>query len=133
MDRLSESEQVLAVLHQINQAWLGGRVAEMAAWMHPGIVMVAPGFVGRAVGREAFLAGFEDFVGSCKIEEFREMDHQADVVGAVAVVNLRFEMVYARAGERHRAMGRDVWVFERERDSWTAVWRTMLDMQEVGA
>jgi len=130
MDRLNESERALAVLHQINQAWLDGRVADMVAWVHPDIVMVGPGFSARVQGRQALLAGFEDFVQNAKTEEFRDFDHQADIAGDTAVVTFRFDMVYSRSGGRYRATGRDLWVLEREGEVWTAVWRTMLDMEE---
>ncbi len=54
----------------------------------------------------------------------------ADVVGNIALVAYRYEMIYARSGKRNHATGRDMWVFEQHSGAWIAVWRTMLDMQE---
>jgi hypothetical protein len=42
-------------------------------------------------------------------------------------------MVYVRSGERYRASGRDLWVFEKLGDVWIAVWRAMLEMKEDAA
>lgn len=124
---------VASAMRAINQAWLGGRVDDLAPAMHPEIVMVLPGFSGQVRGREPLLAGFRDFVQNASIESFREQDQRIDVVGVTAVVTFAYEMVYARAGERYRATGRDIWVFQREGARWIAVWRTMLDLNETSA
>ena len=95
--------------------------------------MVVPGFGGRIVGRAAFLAGFQDFVEQAVLQEYREDEPLLDVVGEVAVVSYRYEMLYTRSGERWRATGRDMWVFARRDEGWIAVWRTMLDSAEARA
>lgn len=101
--------------------------------VHPEIVMVFPGFMGRIEGQEEFLAGFRDFCQNARIHEFRDHDYQIDVAGDTAVVTFRYEMVYERSGERYHAIGRDLWVFENEGNTWLAVWRTMLDVEEKAA
>jgi ketosteroid isomerase-like protein len=126
-------EDAAAAMRQINQAWLSGRVEDLAPMVHPEFVMVFPGFAGRAQGREQLLAGFRDFCQNATTREFRESDRQIDVAGDTAVVTFRFEMVYERSGGRYRATGRDLWVFQYEDTGWVAVWRTMLDMEEKAA
>jgi hypothetical protein len=39
-------------------------------------------------------------------------------------------MIYERAGRRYRSSGRDLWVFQKQGETWIAVWRTMLDIKE---
>ena len=126
-----DRDGVASAMRAINQAWLGGRVDDLAPAVHPEIVMVLPGFSGQVRGRDPLLAGFRDFVQNASIESFRELDQQIDVVGDTAVLTFAYEMVYARAGERYRATGRDIWVFQREDTRWIAVWRTMLDLNEA--
>ena len=126
----SKREDAAAAMRRINQAWLDGRVEDLEPMVHPDIVMVFPGFTARKQGREVFLAGFRDFRRSATIHEFREHDLQADVAGDTAVVCIRYEMVYERSGERYRAAGRDLWVFQPQGEAWIAVWRAMLDVQE---
>jgi hypothetical protein len=125
-----ENERVLDALRAINQAWLNGRPHEMSLLIHPDVTMVFPGFSGRIIGRDAFIAGFEEFCGSAKLRSFQDRDHQVDVVETTAVANFAFEMVYEREGSSYRATGRDLWVFARQDASWIAVWRTMLDLHE---
>jgi hypothetical protein len=129
----SNREDVTKVMLQINQLWLRGRVDEMASVVHPEIVMVFPGFGGRQQGRDAFLSGFHDFLRTATIHEFREEDLEADVAGETAVVTFRYDMVYERSSQRYRSVGRDLWVFQKLRGAWIAVWRTMLDVEENAA
>ena len=122
-----------AAIRVINQAWLDGRVEDLAPLVHPEIVMAFPDFTGSIQGREDFLAGFRDFCQNATIQEFREQDHHVDVAGDTAVVTFRYEMVYARSGNRYRSTGRDLWVLQKQNGAWIAVWRTMLDMEENAA
>ena len=126
----SKRESATAAMHEINRAWLDGRVEELAPLVHAEIVTVFPDFAGRMQGREALLAGFRDFCGSATIEEFKEHDQQVDVAGDTAVITFRYEIVYERSGGRYRAGGRDLWVFEQQDGAWIAVWRAMLDVEE---
>jgi hypothetical protein len=128
-----KSETVGEAMRRINRVWLDGQVEGLTPMVHPEIVMTFPGFTGRIQGRDEFLAGFRDFCESAAIHEFRDYDHQTDVVADTAVATFRYEMVYERAGERYRATGRDFWVFQNQGGAWVAVWRTMLDMEEEAA
>jgi hypothetical protein len=129
----SASRGVADAMRAINQAWLHGRVDDMTPALHPEIVMVFPGFSGQMRGREALLAGFRDFVESATIHEFHDRDHQIDVVGDTAVITFPYEMIYTRSGERYRAGGRDVWIFQKQGAGWVAVWRTMMDLSDTPA
>jgi ketosteroid isomerase-like protein len=125
--------RVEATIREINRAWREGRVDDLAAWIHPDIVTVVPGFAARVRGSADFLRGFKDFCENATILEFDEHDSRVDRIGHTAVAAFRFEMLYERSGQRYRATGRDLWVFEEREGAWLAVWRTMLDMDEVTA
>jgi ketosteroid isomerase-like protein len=129
----SKRDRVAAALGRINRAWLDGRVEDLAPMVHADIVMAFPGFTARTQGREEFVAGFRDFCRKATIGEFHEHDRHVDVAGDTAVVTFRYEMVYDRSGERYRATGRDLWVFQLHAGEWLAVWRTMLDLEENAA
>jgi hypothetical protein len=129
----SKREAAATAMAEINRAWLDGAIEDLAPLVHPEVVMAIPGFSGSVQGREAFLAGFRDFIQNARVEEYREHDLQADVAGETAVVTFRYEMVYERSGVRYRSTGRDLWVFQMQDRAWMAVWRTLLDMQENAA
>jgi len=129
----AKEDAVLSTMERINRAWLNGNVEDLGPMVHPDIVMVFPGFAGRAEGREQFLAGFKDFCENAKVHEFRDHDQRSDIAGGTAVVTFRYDMVYERSGERYRSRGRDLWVFQSQGSAWIAVWRTMLDAEEETA
>ncbi len=117
-------------LRRINRAWLDGRPNDLVPLLHPAMAMVYPGFAGRALGRDAIIAGFADFCANARVKSYREGDVQVDVTGDTAVASNTFEMVYERAGESYLATGRDLWVFTRHEGEWVGAWRTMLDLAE---
>ena len=129
----TKRESAAAAMRQINQAWIEGRVEDLGPMVHSEIVTVFPDFAGKLHGREGFLAGFRDFCQYATIHEFHEYDQQVDVARDTAVITFRYEMVYERSGERYRATGRDLWVFEQQDGAWSAVWRAMLEMKEDAA
>jgi uncharacterized protein (TIGR02246 family) len=131
MASLVDRESVAAAMERINRAWLERRPADLLALFHPDLTLALPGFAGRVEGRQAVVAGFEDFcTHATTVEDYCESNSQIDVVGDTAVVSFDYQMVYERAGERFRATGRDLWVFARHGGGWLAVWRTMLNVQE---
>ncbi|HZQ54162.1 MAG TPA: nuclear transport factor 2 family protein [Bryobacteraceae bacterium] len=133
MGQQSKHEPAEATMRRINHLWLDGNVEALAPMVHPEIVMVFPHFVGRIHRWEEFLAGFRDFCHNAKIHEFRDYDHQVDAAGDTSVVTFRYEMVYERAGERYRAAGRKLLVFQSQGGECVAVWRVMLDTEEQAA
>ena len=129
----SKHEAVVATMRRINRVWLDGQVDDLGPMVHPEIITVFPGFAGRMQGRDEFLAGFRDFCENANVQEFRDHDYQSDVAGNIAVATFQYEMIYERSGERYRSTGRDLWIFQSQGENWIAVWRTMLDTQEMPA
>jgi len=129
-EAVGDGRHVAETLDRINALWLQGRVDDLAPFLHDEIVMVFPGFAGKAEGKEVFLAGFKDFCENARVRDFEESDRQIDVIGQVAVATFAFNMIYERDGKAFRSTGRDQWVFESAQGAWRAVWRTMLDVAE---
>jgi len=125
-----EHEAVVAALMRLKDAWLEGRYDDLHPLIHEKAVMVTPGFVGRAVGREAAIEGVAEFSQNAKVHSLEMGDLQADVVGETAVGSFAFVMVYERERQRFLARGRDLWVFARSGGEWLAVWRTLVGLEE---
>jgi hypothetical protein len=126
---MTDSE-VRGCLDAIERAWLEGRPREMAAYLHPQIVMALPGLAGRSGGAEAFIEGFVEFCESARVLTFQKSEPTVDVVGASAVATYTFLMKYERAGEQWRSTGRDLWVLARDNDRWLVTWRAMFDVHD---
>jgi ketosteroid isomerase-like protein len=130
---LADPQAVAETLRRINEAWLNGRPHDLRPLIHSEITMVFPGFAGRTQGADSFIAGFEDFCRTARVNSFHESDRQVNVIADTAVASFRFEMVYERDGSSYQSTGRDLWIFTRKGGGWLAVWRTMLDLQEQPA
>ena len=126
-----DRERILRVLRAVNQAWLKGRFEDLDGLLREDVVFVAPGLVDRVEGRAACERSYADFATHATVHDFKESEFQVDVWGDTAVVAYRFEVGYAMKDERHRADGREVFVFVRENDEWRVAWRTMLPSSEV--
>lgn len=119
------------IVQRINRLWQDGDVEAIGDYLDPDVVLVQPGFAGRAVGAEAVLQTFEEYVADATTLEFSESEHRADVFVDTAVVAYRFVATYEYKGARYEGAGRDVWVFERGDHGWRAVWRAMVDLEEA--
>lgn len=128
-----EREQVAELMEEINATWIEGRPRDLGPFLHEEIVMSLPGFTGRVQGREAMVTTFVNFVEKAQLYEFAQDDLQVDVIGDVAVASFTFGFSYEQQGRHFQGRGRDLWVFQRQDDSWIAVWRAMLDMTEEPA
>ena len=123
--------KVHKVLSAINQAWRSNSPLEMSQYLHTDIVMKFPGFSGEVAGRGALLASFVEFCSNARVLEYQESNEQINVIGDCAVVSFQFEMLYERAKYQERSKGRDIWVFQYISKKWIAVWRTMMELEEV--
>jgi len=123
--------KVHKVLSAINQAWRSNSPLEMSQYLHSDIVMKFPGFSGEVAGRGALLASFVEFCSNARVLEYQESNEQINVIGDCAVVSFQFEMLYERAKYQERSKGRDLWVFQYISDKWVAVWRTMMELEEL--
>ena len=123
--------QVHEVLSAINQAWRTNSPLTMSQHLHPDIIMKFPGFSGEVVGRDSLLASFVEFCTNPRVLEYRENNEQISVIGNCAVVSFQFEMLYERAKYKEQSKGRDLWVFQCIFGKWVAVWRTMMELEEV--
>lgn len=123
--------EVHNTLTAINNAWRNGQPEEMKNYLHPKIILKLPGFSGEITGREAMIEGFTEFCTNAKVLEYSESDEQINVIYNCAVVTFKFEMLYDREKYRDKSTGRDLWIFEKQGKNWLAVWRTMVELEEV--
>lgn len=119
------------VLAAITDAWRKNTPAAMRPFLHADVTMVMPQFSGAISGRETLIQSFVEFCTNAKVLEYSESQEQIQVIGRTAIATFRFNMLYERPGYRERSLGRDLWVLERDDDEWVAVWRTMMELEEV--
>jgi hypothetical protein len=118
-----DRDQVADVLQRINDAWLEGRVDEMAADLDEGVVFVHAGFAARLEGRKRAVDSLREFVGPRAVAEYSESDLTIDAWGDTAVATYRYEISWEPAAKRPGQVGRDLFVFRRAGGSWVAAYR----------
>ena len=124
----SEIQQTLAA---ITHAWRSGHVTDMIPYLHPQIVMKLPKFSTSIAGRDKLIEGFQEFCANARVTQYNETDLQIDIVDRCGIASYRFDMVYERHNYREHSKGRDLWIFQKDVNSWVAVWRTMIELTEV--
>jgi hypothetical protein len=128
-DRETAQREIQLRLHEINRAWLEGRLEQLGRFFDPGIVMVAPGFGAKLAGADTCLASFEEFIASAGVRRFKESEITAEVWGSTAVGSFRFDVTYVLNGNEQTEAGREIWVFARGEEGWRAVWRTQIPIR----
>src|SRR5260370_12735527 len=119
----SVREAVSAAMQRISRTWLGLRPDDLVPLLHPDMRLVFPGFAGRVEGREGFVAGFADFCGNATVHEYREANHQADVIADTAVVSFNYQIVYERSQKTNCPTSPALWVFVPHSGVLRAVFR----------
>jgi Domain of unknown function (DUF4440) len=120
------SEQIRSLLGRLTAAWRQGRTADIAAMLHPSVVFVRPGFEGRAEGRKACVASYQEFLSAAIVLRYEESEPTIDSWGNTAVASLRWEMAWEMGGQRSDEAGVDLYVLVCDGGEWLIAWRTLL-------
>ena len=120
------SQSVRAVLAALTAAWRTGRTRDIAPLLHPSVVFVRPGFSGRAEGRAACVATYEEFLSAALVLRYEAEEPTVDVFGDTAVASFRWEMAWEMGGQRSEETGHDLYVLLRAEERWLIAWRTLL-------
>jgi len=121
-----DHEAIRRLLHDLNDAWVSGRLEALGQHLDDDMVMVPPGLRKRLVGREACVESYRDFVRRARVRGFIASEPLVEVWGDTAVARYGFQLDYEMYGEDHRDLGQDLFVFTRRDGRWRAVWRTLL-------
>ena len=124
---------VLRVLDHIQLAWRQGPLEDMATVLDPEITFVFPGFGMRLSGRDRLIESYREFTASTRLRSYREDRRSVEGGTSAALVEIAFDMTYAREGRDWRAHGIELWALERRGDGWVAFWRTMQELTEEPA
>jgi uncharacterized protein (TIGR02246 family) len=123
---MNAAHEVRSVVQRLNEAWIHGRMDELAAAFHRDVVVVAPNFAARSVGREACVRGYADFVSHAVLHRVDVEPPEVDVFGSTAIAACPYSIDYTIEGKRWRGDGRDVMVLVEEDGAWTVVWRLLM-------
>lgn len=120
------SAALIALVESMDRCWIERRFDDLAAFLAPDIVMVAPGGTGRIEGLSAAAESYREFMDRSRIARFDARDHAVTERGDTAIVEYRWDMAWESEGASHEATGRELLVLARRGGEWRVVWRTQL-------
>jgi len=113
----------------INEASRRGDIEALKRFCHKDVVIVPPGFVQRAEGRDTYLKSVEDFCAKGTVREYKELSMKIDVFGEVAIVYYSYETKWEMKGKTFSENGNDVMVLGHYEDKWLLIWRTLIPLE----
>ena len=120
--------EIRRVVEAINEASRKGDIEALKCFCHKDVVIVPPGFVQRAEGRDTYLKSVEDFFDTGNVLEYKELSMKIDVFGNTAIVYYRYETKWEMEGKTFSETGNDVMVLSRNEGKWLLIWRTLIPL-----
>lgn len=120
--------EIRQTVERINEASRKGDIAALKQFCHEDVVIVPPGFVQRAEGRDTYLKSVEDFCSTGTVHEYKELSMKIDIFGDVAVVYYRYETKWEMDDKTFSEKGNDVMVLKRDEKKWLLIWRTLIPL-----
>lgn len=123
--------EIRQTVQAINEASRKGDIETLKGFCHQDVVIVPPGFVQRAEGRETYLKSVENFCNTGVVLEYKMLSMKIDVFGDVAIVYYRYKTKWEMEGETFSEKGNDVMVLARDEGKWLLIWRTLIPLTQV--
>ena len=120
--------EIQQTVEDIKEASRKGDIETLKSLCHKDVVIVPPGFVQRAEGRDTYLKSVEDFCNTGTILEYKMLSMKIDVFGNVAIVYYRYNTKWEMEGEIFSEKGNDVMVLGRYEGKWLLIWRTLIPL-----
>jgi ketosteroid isomerase-like protein len=115
-------EKLVALVEAMDRSWRERRFDELAQFLSPDIVVVAPNGM-RVAGRHAAVDSYREFVTRCIVERYEPGDYAVTESGDTAVVEYGWRMAWRDGAQTFDAAGREVLVLARQEGVWRIVWR----------
>jgi hypothetical protein len=126
-----EQQYLWDIMHQINNGWLTGQPAQLADYFHENIVFNSPDLRKQSIGKDICIQSYTDFISNSKILFFDQTNPIVHVFDNTAIVTYDFEMKYEQKDQVYDETGTDIMIFNKQRYSWKAVWRTLLNLKSL--
>lgn len=123
--------EIRQTVEGINETSRKGNIEALKRFCHKDMVIVPPGFVQRAEGRDTYLKSVEDFCDTSAVLEYKVLSPKIDIFGDVAVVYYRYEKKWEMDGKTFSEKGNDVMVLSRNEGKWLPIWRTLIPLAQV--
>jgi len=115
--------EIQDVIDVINAAWKEKRFDGLEKCFHEKAVIVGPGYVEFANGREKCAESYREFSSNAEVLEYAESGHVLRNWDSTAVYTFNWKMTYQRENGPKTEEGTDQLVLESGPSGWQVVWR----------
>jgi uncharacterized protein (TIGR02246 family) len=122
MDQLQETA-VRDLIAQIDAAWREKKFPGLEDCFHTDAVIVGPGYVPYATGREACAESYREFATNASVLAYSESGHALRIWDGTAVYTFRWDMTYQHESDQKRERGTDQLVLGKGADRWRVIFR----------
>lgn len=122
--------EIRQTVEGINKASRTGDIEALRHFCHEDVVIIPPGFVQRAEGRETYLKSVEEFCSIGTVIEYKELSMKIDIFGDVAIVYYNYETKWKMEDKTFNETGNDVMVLNRTEGKWLLIWRTLIPVAQ---
>ena len=120
------SQAIEKLVNHLNHCWLNKQFEEMEELFHKEAAMLQPGDTHKKVGRELMIEGYEEFMDSAHVSDFKVNDLDIEVFANTAVAYYTYRIHYRVESTNYDESGSEVLVFNYRNDRWVIVWRIQL-------
>ena len=120
---MSAENAVRKIIATIDAAWRAKQFEGLEACFHEKAVIVGPGFVEFAAGREKCAESYREFATNAAVLEYSESRHMLRTWDTAAVYTFAWKMAYQREGGPKTEEGTDQLFFALGAAGWQVIWR----------
>ena len=120
---MSAEAAIRNVIARIESSWKDKEYVDLEACFHEQAVIVGPGHVEYARGREKCAESYREFAVNADVLAYSESRHELRIWECTAVYTFAWAMSYQRDQGPKLESGTDQLVFEASPDGWQVVWR----------
>ncbi len=115
--------EIRKVIGLINSAWREKQFDGLEECFHEKAVIVGPGYVEFANGREKCAESYREFATNADVLEYTESGHKLRSWDSTAVYTFSWKMMYQRENGPKTEEGTDELLLELGSSGWQVVWR----------
>jgi general stress protein 26 len=127
MSNQKTKDQIWQIVQAVNRTCMEGKGFEkLNPYFHDDVVMVSPGMVTHAQGRDVCLRSYEDACSQMTFHKLDALDEHIDVYDDAAVACHKYECIWEFQGKKFDDTGHEILVFVRNDKNWQIAWRTLI-------
>ena len=124
-------EEIKNLVQKINKTWSEGKPELLVNYFHEDIIFNSPDFSQKIEGKANCIESYIDFCNTSKVLLYNDKNLKVDIFDSTAIASYEFEMKYEHKGSTYHESGNDIFVFHKFENEWKAVWRSMVNMQNL--